>query len=57
MENNVMLIQLFCFVLYICTGTLTPPEREATFLDKSVHHFSNLDVVNFLSLLATGTLK
>jgi hypothetical protein len=41
---------LFCIVLHIYTGTLTPPEREATFLDKSVHRFSNFDVAYFLSL-------
>jgi len=46
-----MLIQIFCFVLHICTGTLTTPERNATFLDKFVHHISNLDFTCFLSLL------
>jgi hypothetical protein len=46
-----MLIQLFCFVLRVYAGTLTPPEREATYLVKSVHHISNLDVVYFLSVL------
>jgi hypothetical protein len=39
-----MLIQLLCFVLHVCTGTLTPYESKATFLRRSVRHFSNLDV-------------
>ena len=44
-----MLIQLFCFVLPVYIGTRIPPEREATFLDKSVHRFGNLDAAYFLS--------
>ena len=52
-----MLIQLFCFVFHIYTGTLTTPEREATFLVKSVRHISNLVVVYFLSLLGNRTLR
>ena len=46
-----MLIQLFCFVFHICTGTLTTPERDATFLNKFGHYISNLDVAYLLVLL------
>jgi hypothetical protein len=54
---NVMLIQLFCFALHIDKGTLTSPECEVTFLDKSIT-ISAVWVLHISCLrLATGNLQ